>query len=394
MTEKTDINLAEMSDDEINNMDPSMLIDDPVEVVPVVDPDTAQSASDDNNTGKPADTSDGTDPAETPDELETTGADSTSDDVTTTPDTEDEPGTAQQRSTSSHQDDPTETVTAPDAVDSTQQVDYKSEFTRVMSPFKASKRTVTPQSVEDVRRLMQMGADYARKMTDMKPYQRVLKTLEKNDLLDLEKINFLIDLDKKNPEAIRKFLKDSEIDPMDLDLEDDINYRPNDHTIPEREMALDAVFNDIRDTEAFPRTAKIITEDWDTASKKILLDDPSIIRTIHEHVESGIFDQIAEVMENERTFGRLEGLSDLEAYKKVGDAIHEAGGFKPNPNETSAAGNTDQGSAQSGSESEASRNARKRAASPTKGNAVAGKTKPNIMGMSDDEIESLDFSTL
>ena len=31
--------------------------------------------------------------------------------------------------------------------------------------------------------------------------------------------------------------------------------------------------------------------------------------------------------ESERTFGRLKGLSDLEAYRQVGDAIQARGGF-------------------------------------------------------------------
>jgi hypothetical protein len=265
-----------------------------------------------------------------------------------------------------------------------------------MAPLKAAKRTIKVTNPDDARRLMQMGVDYSRKMEQMKPYLRVLKTLEKNDLLDIDKVNFFIDLDKKNPDAIRKFLKDSEIDPMDLSLEDSADYKPNDHTVGDNEILLEEVLEDIRGSKAFDRTVDVITNQWDTASRQILMDNPRIIQILNEHVEAGIFDQIADVVASEKTFGRLTGLSDLEAYKAVGDAIQEKGGFKPNSAETSPGGNTNQDFSQdpTGSDSDDKLKNRKRAASPTKGSAGAGKPKVDIMGMTDEEIENLDVNSL
>ena len=245
---------------------------------------------------------------------------------------------------------------------------------------------------------MQMGVDYSRKMEAMKPYQRVLKTLEKNDLLDIGRLNFLIDLDKKNPEAIKKFLKDSEIDPMDLSLEDDTKaYKPTDHMVGEQEVALDNVLDDIRKTDTFDRTAQLISKDWDTASRHVLFEDPQIIRTLNDHMQSGIFDKIAEVMDRERILGRLVGLSDLEAYKTVGDALQAGNAFQPpSPTETSSNGDTPQLSQDSGSKSAKADELRNRrlAASPPKGAASAGKPKVDLSKLSDEDIEKMDYTTL
>jgi len=48
---------------------------------------------------------------------------------------------------------------------------------------------------------------------------------------------------------------------------------------------------------------------------------------INDHVQRGIYDQIVQEVERERIFGRLSGLSDIEAYRQVGDAIQARGGF-------------------------------------------------------------------
>ena len=51
---------------------------------------------------------------------------------------------------------------------------------------------------------MQMGAGYGRKLQDMQPHLKTLRMLEKNNLLDEGKLSYLIDLDQKNPDAIKK----------------------------------------------------------------------------------------------------------------------------------------------------------------------------------------------
>lgn len=287
---------------------------------------------------------------------------------------------------------------ADSEADSSDRGDWKAKYeaaqatlNSVLGSFKASGRTVKVESPDDARRLMQMGYDYTNKMREMKPHLRLLKTLEHNGLLDDEKINFAIDLMKGNPEAIKKFLKDKSIDPIELDLEDGASYKPTDHRPSEEQLALDEVLDSIRDSEAFPRTANVITKEWDKASQQVLMGKPRIIAIINDHMEKGYFDQIAAKVQYERSLGRLAGLSDLDAYKAIGDAMQAQGAFAPAARSTTSEAETGQGPSQDSKGSDDSVKGRKRAASPTKGGAGAGNapSKNYLSDFSDEEIEKM-----
>lgn len=282
--------------------------------------------------------------------------------------------------------------------DSSGEVDWKAKYeasqatlNSVLGSFKASGRTVKVESPDDARRLMQMGYDYTNKMREMKPHLRILKTLEHNGLLEDEKINFVIDLMKGSPEAITKFLKDKKIDPIELDLESGTVYKPTDHRPSDEQLALDEVLDSIRDTEAFPRTAQVITKEWDKASQQVLMGNPRIIAIINDHMNKGYYDKIAAKMQYERSLGRLAGLSDLDAYKAVGDAMQAQGVFTPAAKSTTSEANGDQGPSQDSQGSDDSVKNLKRAASPTKGGAGAGNAPPKnfLNDYSDEEIEKM-----
>ena len=158
-----------------------------------------------------------------------------------------------------------------------------------------------------------------------------MKMLENNGLLDEAKLSHLIDLDKKDPGAIKQLLKDSKIDPLEIDLEKDTEYKPNTYTVNDAQLKVDQVLDDIRGTPSYDETIDIIGNKWDESSKEILLKKPEIISALNDHVASGIFKTINDEMEAERMLGNLTGLSDLGAYKQIGDAIQARGGFDPEP---------------------------------------------------------------
>lgn len=207
------------------------------------------------------------------------------------------------------------------------QVDYEAEYKKILAPFKANGKEIQVQSVEDAIALMQMGANYNKKMAALKPNLALLKLLEKNNLLDEGKLSFLIDLDKKNPEAINKLVKDSGLDPMDLSAEKASEYKPNTYAVDEKEVELDTVIEEIKDSETYARTIDLVGNKWDAASRKAVADSPQMLKVINQHMENGVYDLIAAEMERERLFNRLGNLSDIQAYKQIGDAINARGGF-------------------------------------------------------------------
>ena len=208
-------------------------------------------------------------------------------------------------------------------------VDYKAEYERLLAPFKANGKDIAVSNVDDAKSLMQMGANYNKKMAGLKPHLKMIKLLENSGLLSEEKISYLIDLEKKNPAAINKLVKDSGLDPMDLDAEKAGDYRPTPYTVDDKEMELDSVLDEIQETPSYSRTLDIVSTKWDGPSKQVIASSPQLLKVINSHVQSGIYDTINAAVERERVFGRLNGLSDIEAYRQVGDAIQAQGGFNP-----------------------------------------------------------------
>jgi hypothetical protein len=206
-------------------------------------------------------------------------------------------------------------------------VNYEAEYKRLIAPFKANGRDIQVKSVDDAIVLMQMGANYNKKMAALKPNLKLMKLLDNNGLLSEDKISFLIDLEKKNPAAINKLVKDSGIDPLDLDADKASAYKQTAYTVDDREIELDTVLDDIQGTPSYNRTLDIVSNKWDAASKGVIAGSPQLLKVINDHISNGIYDVITKEIENERTFGRLVGVSDIEAYRQVGDALHARGGF-------------------------------------------------------------------
>lgn len=206
-------------------------------------------------------------------------------------------------------------------------IDYEAEYKKLLAPFKANGKDVTVASVEDAVALMQMGANYNKKMAALKPNLKLMKMLENNNLLNEEKLNFLIDLDKKVPGAINKLVKDSGIDPMDIDADKASAYRQTAYAVDDKEIELDTVLEEIQGSPAYNRTLEVVGNKWDVASKQVIAKEPQLLRVINDHIASGVYDLISTEIERERMFGRLKSVTDLEAYRQVGDSIQARGGF-------------------------------------------------------------------
>ena len=263
------------------------------------------------------------------------------------------------------------------------EVDYAQAYQEIFKPFKANGKEMTVESIDDVRQLMQMGANYNKKMAALKPSLKVVKMLENSGLLDEEKLSYLIDLSKHNPDAVKKLIKESGLDPLEVDINQEVSYKANTYNVSDKELELDSVLSEIKETETFNTTIDIIGNKWDDSSKKVLLENPNVIKIINSHVGSGVYQTITTEVEKLRMLGKLEGLSDIDAYKAVGDAL-----YAPKPN--SQGGNTINTSTSKATNKEDPRLVEKRkAASTTK--SVASNVKPdfNPLAMSDEEFEKI-----
>lgn len=273
-------------------------------------------------------------------------------------------------------------------------VDYKAEYEKLLAPFKANGIEMQAQSVDDAIQLMQMGAGFHKKMAALKPAMRQMKLLEKHGLLDDDKLNFLIDLNNKNPEAIQKLLKDSNLDPLDIDIKTDSKYTPTQRTISDTEIALDDVLNNIRETPTFQRTLNVISKEWDESSQNTIANEPQIIATINGHMQDGTFDAVMQRVEYERSLGRLIGVSDIQAYMRMGNAMADEGKLYRvgTSQQTTPPVNVQPSKAES-SKDELERKQRKRAAGPIKmAKTPVAEKLLDPLELSDEDFAKLDIN--
>ena len=297
------VNPLEVSDEDFANM------------APPVDEEAADTNDADNSSEEAADV---------PEDTSTTAAEeSTETDADDTQSTDASPTDTQEASDATEEADTSDTkVDEPDAA---KDLNYESEYKKLLAPFKANGKDIQVKNVDEAIRLMSMGANYYKKMATLKPSMKMMKLLDHHGLLDESKINYLIDLHTKNPAAITQLLKDAKIDPMDVDMSTEAAYTPQARTVSDIEMQLDDVLESIQDTEHFATTLNVITKQWDDTSRNTLLQTPTVISVINEHMGNGVFEQVTSLVARERALGNLQGLSDIEAYKAVGDQLHAQG---------------------------------------------------------------------
>jgi hypothetical protein len=206
-------------------------------------------------------------------------------------------------------------------------------FEKVSAPFKADGRDMQVRTPEDVIRLMQMGVNYSRRMQEMKPLRAQDQMLKSNGLNDPEKLNFLIDLSKGNKEAIKKLLKDHQIDPVDIDTSsEDTPYQANNYQGDPKDLAFDDAIKETLAQEGGRDLIADINKDWDNTSKEALRDQPTIFQNILAQKRSGVYSKIKTELEYQRTMGFLTDVPFLQAYHQVGEAMQNAGVFgSPEP---------------------------------------------------------------
>ncbi len=204
---------------------------------------------------------------------------------------------------------------------------YEELYKKLMAPIRANGKTIELKSPEELVQLAQMGANYTKKMQAIQPYRKVLLMLENNGLLDENRLSYLIDLDKKNPDAIKKLVKDAGIDPLQIDTEQDTTYKLGNHRVSDEEAGFVSALDDLKSTQEGTQTLQAINT-WDQASKEVLWKNPDLMNTIHDQRANGIYDLIATEVERQRTLGTIPShVPFINAYKAVGDYMNAQGAF-------------------------------------------------------------------
>ena len=281
----------------------------------------------------------------------------------------------------------------PEATD--EEPDYKALYEEVMAPFKANGKEFKPESSQEAVRLMQQGANYVKKMTALRPNLKLMRMLQNQDLLDEEKLTFLIDVHRREPAAIQKLLKDGNVDPMSIDTDEEPKYSPGDHKVSDDEMAFHTTLEEVLSSSTGSKTIKLINDTWDARSKEEVYRDPDILKLMDQHRQSGIYDKIATEIDRQMTLGDIStNIPFIEAYKTVGDKLYHAGrlisqdqmqGTAPNAHGSSEQQRRPVATSKP-KRSVASNGDRAKAASPTRTTPKAPAKEFDPFAMSDEEL--------
>jgi hypothetical protein len=285
-------------------------------------------------------------------------------------------------------------TTEPEKEVVSDEIDYKAEYEKMLKGFSADGDTIVPKSVDDLLALAQQGVTSQGKLKNKKPARVALKTLQNNGLTEEGALDFLIDLKAGDPKAIHKLLKDHQINLEDINLEAESDYTPGNYQASEGEVKLDEVLDAIAGSQYETQTLDVVTKQWDQASQRQAGLNPQIISVINEHIGNGVYDKVSKAVKYERSMGRLDGVSDFEAYMNTGETMEKAGLLTPTAATVKqAAAVVVEAAPKVPDVKEAARKAAKKKALVKGNKRVAKKatmTEDEIFALSDEEFSKLD----
>lgn len=270
----------------------------------------------------------------------------------------------------------------------------------VPTTIRANGKDVVLKDEAEAVQLMQMGAHYTRKMQELAPHRKLLMMLQNNGLADEAKLTFLIDLDKKNPEAIKKLIQDAGVDPLEIDTNTEADYLPGSYGVTDQEDMFRSTLEALSEQDNGRETISEINTKWDDTSKQVVWSNPEIMTIIHQQRANGVYDTITTEIDRQITLGKIPaGTPFLEAYRQVGDQLSKEAGHDSSVEANGAKdGQKDGGSGRdptitapvqvatrAATKAKLSNNDKASAASPTRTSPATAKPAVNFFAQSDEE---------
>jgi len=218
-------------------------------------------------------------------------------------------------------EDETETKDESDETDQeTEEVNYEKQYKELMEQNKKLKEfedfynQVTSEFVAngkkvkgftDPRKIIesqQMAAGFSDKMAGFSKYKPFMNAIKDHGFLDNpEKFNLAMNLIDGDKEAIKKHIKDLEIDPFEFDMEN-INYEGKNQVASNIEIAYDEVLENAKANNVDNRVQQVIGKEWDDQSVIALLEDPQSSADLITHLSTGAYDVVQDrIYEKKRT---------------------------------------------------------------------------------------------
>ena len=198
--------------------------------------------------------------------------------------------------------------------------DYKSAYLNLHKPIKADGKVVSIKGDDELLSLVQKGINYTSKSQKLSEQAKLAQMLE-NGGVSKDDLPLLIDLHRRNPTAIQKYLQDAKVDPLDVDFDSPASYVPTSYESDPKEVTFREVVTDISSKTSGSEFIGQVTK-WDEPTKAQIWDEPNLLPILHEQYASGVYTKITEEMNRLKLVGKLEhNIPFLTAYQSVGQAM-------------------------------------------------------------------------
>lgn len=201
-------------------------------------------------------------------------------------------------------------------------IDLETFHKKLTQPFKANGKEYQFDDPEDLLTLAKQGLNYTKKMQEIKRIKPVMHMLEQANLLDPNELAYMIDLRQGNGAALARLVKEKNLNLYEFDADNQGTYSPSITPISEQQLNLNEVIESIRHRPMFSQLAETLKNEWDETSQAEIANHPEILTQLIDHMEDGRFSKVNQLVEKQRVTGRLSGMSTLDAYIHVGNALY------------------------------------------------------------------------
>lgn len=234
----------------------------------------------------------------------------------------------------SNNDDKADTKDQNDGSDKeTVEPNYKDEYVKlkafyekVTGEFKANGKTV--KGFTDPERIiqgLQKAIGFEEKNAVINKHKQFLAPLKDRGMLeDPEKFNLALSILDGDKEAIKKHLKDLEINPvLDLDL-DEIDYKPKQHLASEGKVVLNDALEYAESVGIKDKLNEVLVKDMDDESFSDFIKYPKLRNDLVNHLQDGTYDLVKTRIDEIRLTdmsGDYEALKMVDQYRYALDTL-------------------------------------------------------------------------
>lgn len=208
------------------------------------------------------------------------------------------------------------------------EIDYKAFYDAVTNTefVVNGKKTKGFRDPKKIIQSQQMAGGFSDKMAGFKKYRPYMAPLKERGMLeDTEKFNLAMKLIDGDQEALKQHLKNLNIDPLDIEM-DEINYTNTNTLASQEQLVLEDSLEAARAAGIEDQVRTVIGERWDQESFNTYLEDPQVRSDLMDHIQSGAYDYVQERIEEFKrldTNGSFSAMTSIDQYRAAAKDIQK-----------------------------------------------------------------------